>query len=56
MRNAQVAREFLPGHGDHHVLHEGVDEFVEFPVHYSGVTRKWISTAGTECVSAPTEM
>ena len=56
MRNAQVARELLAGHRDHHVLHQGVEEFVEFPVHYSGVTRKWISTAGTEWVSAPTEM
>ena len=30
MRNAQIARELFAGQRDHHVLHQCVEEFVEF--------------------------
>src|SRR5438128_3365786 len=45
MRNVEVTGELLAGNGNHHVLHQGVQKLVEFPVHQrsqssTGSTRK----------------
>src|SRR5437773_1674344 len=45
MRHVEVTSELLAGNGNHHVLHQGVEKLVEFPVHQrsqssTGSTRK----------------
>src|SRR5438093_533211 len=45
MRHVEVTGELLAGNGNHHVLHQGVQKLVEFPVHQrsqssTGSTRK----------------
>src|SRR3989442_9215220 len=38
MRHVEVTGEFLAGNGNHHVLHQGVQKLVEFPVHQRSAT------------------